>query len=224
MHLLWCQEDDKHHKWAKPIWKSTKKKPEVNKSFSSTSNNPLNQLHVFALHTWLTRHKNRMEFEWFSILFYFFLPQIYPDGQSLSESCQLKSLQSMLDPSEASKHQLNVNTDKKELSKSFCAEEDRLTVVAFETNDSPSAIAMLKTLNVLSLMEPLPPLEIHRDILHTTCKTMWELSYGIQRIDKKGKCLGDICIAAGLEMLYNLNVNERYTIYRVHMASISRQF
>ena len=138
MHLLWCQEDDKHHKWAKPIWKSTKKKPEVNKSFSSTSNNPLNQLHVFALHTWLTRHKNRMEFEWFSILFYLFLPQIYPDGQSLSESCQLKSLQSMLDPSEASKHQLNVNTDKKELSKSFCAEEDRLTVVAFETNDSPS--------------------------------------------------------------------------------------
>ena len=110
----------------------------------------------------------------------------------------------MLDPSEASKHQLNVNTDKNELSKSFCVEEDRLKVVAFETNDSPCAIAMLKTLNDLSLMEPPPPLEIQRDILHTTCKPMWELSYGIQRIDKKGKCPGDICIAAGLEMLYSL--------------------
>ena len=117
----------------------------------------------------------------------------------------------MLDPSEASKHQLNVNTDKNKLSKSFCSEEDRLTVVAFEkTNDSPCAITMLKTLNDLSLMEPLPSLEIHRDILHTTCKTMWELSYGIQRIDKKAKCLGDICIATGLEMLYNLNLNERH--------------
>ena len=115
----------------------------------------------------------------------------------------------MLDPSEASKHQLNVNTDKNKLSKSFCSEEDQLTVVAFEkTNDSPRAITMLKTLNDLSLMEPLPSLEIHRDILHTTCKTMWELSYGIQRIDKKGKCLGDICIATGLENVHNLNINE----------------
>ena len=88
----------------------------------------------------------------------------------------------MLDPSEASKHQLNVNTDKNELSKSFSSEEDRLTVVAFEkTNDSPCAITMLKTLHDLSLMEPLTPLEIHRDILHTTCKTMWELSYGIPK-------------------------------------------
>ena len=86
-----------------------------------------------------------------------------------------------------------------------------MTVVAFEkTNDSPRAIMMLTTLNDLSLMEPMPSLEIHRDILHTTCKTMWELSYGIQRIDKKGKCLGDICITTGLEMLYNLNLNERH--------------
>ena len=106
---------------------------------------------------------------------------------------------------------MNANTDKNELSKSFCAEEDRLMVVAFDkSNDSPCAIAMFKTLNDLSLMEPLPPLEIHRDILHTTCKTMWELSYGIQRIDKKGKCLGDICIATGLEMIYDPNLNERY--------------
>ena len=53
----------------------------------------------------------------------------------------------MLDPSEASKHQLNVNTDKNKLSKSFRVEEDRLTVVAFEkTNDSPCAITMLKTI------------------------------------------------------------------------------
>ena len=89
------------------------------------------------------------------------------------ESCQLKFLQSMLDPSEASKHQLNVNTDKNQLSKSFRAEEDRLTVVTFEkTNDSPCTIAMLKTLNDLSLMEPLPSLEIHRDILHTTCELL----------------------------------------------------
>ena len=67
---------------------------------------------------------------------------------------------------------------------------------------------MLKTLDDLSLMEPLPPLEIHRDISHTTRKTMWELSYGIERIDKKGKCLGDIGIATGLENVHNQNINE----------------
>ena len=111
----------------------------------------------------------------------------------------------MLHPTEASKHHLDVNTDKNKLSKSFHAE----AVVAFEkTNDIPCAIVMLKTLDDLSLMEPLPPLEIHRDISHTTRKTMWELSYGIERIDKKGKCLGDICIATGLENVHNLNINE----------------
>ena len=55
MHLQRCQEDDKHHKRAKPI-ENQPRKPQVNKSFSSTSNNPLNQLHVFALHTWLDSH------------------------------------------------------------------------------------------------------------------------------------------------------------------------
>ena len=58
-------------------------------------------------------------------------------------------------------------------------------------------------------MEPPSSLEIHRNIVHTTHKTMWELSYGIRSIDKKEKCLGDICLATGLEALYNLNLNER---------------
>ena len=137
--------------------------------------------------------------------------QIYQDGQSLSESCELNTLQSMLDPGEASKNQLNINTYKNELSKSFLGERDRLTVVAFDKSDgTPCAIAMFKK-NTYdpSLMEPLPLLQIHRDILQTTRKTIWELSYCIRSVDKKGKCLGDICIATGLEALHNQNLNER---------------
>ena len=117
----------------------------------------------------------------------------------------------MLDPGEASKNQLNINTYKNEVSKSFLGEGDRLTVVAFDkSNGTPCAIAMFKK-NTYdpSLMEPLPLLEIHRDILQTTRKTMWELSYCIRSVDKKGKCLGDICIATGLEALHNLNLNAR---------------
>ena len=58
----------------------------------------------------------------------------------------------MLDPGEASKHHLEVNMVKNKLSKSFHAEEDRLTVVAFDkTNNSPFASAMFKkTLGNLS--------------------------------------------------------------------------
>ena len=117
----------------------------------------------------------------------------------------------MLDPGKPSKYHLDVNTDKDELSKSFRAEEDWLTVVTFDnTNNTPCAIVMFKkTLDYLSLMEHLPSLEIHRDILHSTHKTMWELSYGIRSIDKKGKYLGDSCLATGLEVLDNLNLNER---------------
>ena len=137
--------------------------------------------------------------------------QIYQDGQSLSESCELNTLQSMQDPGKASKNQVNINTYKNELSKSFLGEGDRLTVVAFDKSDgTPCAIAMFKK-NTYdpSLMEPLPLLQIHRDILQTTRKTIWELSYCIRSVDKKGKCLGDICIATGLEALHNQNLNER---------------
>ena len=51
----------------------------------------------------------------------------------------------MLDPGEASKLHLEVNMDKNELSKSFHAEEDRLTVAAFDkTNNTPFSSAMFK--------------------------------------------------------------------------------
>lgn len=60
----------------------------------------------------------------------------------------------------------------------------------------------------LSLMEPLPLLKIHRYILHTSHKK--KLRYCIYNIDKKGKFLEDICIATGLEVLHNLNLNERH--------------
>ena len=86
-----------------------------------------------------------------------------------------------------------------------------LTVVAFDKSDgTPCAIAMFKK-NTYdpSLMEPLPLLQIHRDISQTTRKTILELSYFILSIDKKGKCLADICIATGLEALHNQNLNER---------------
>ena len=119
-------------------------------------------------------------------IYFFFLKQIYQDGQSLSESCELNTLQSMLDPGEASKNQLNINTYKNELSKSFLGEGDRLTVVAFDKSDgTPCAIAMFKK-NTYdpSLMEPLPLLQIHRDILQTTRKTIWELSYCIRSVDE----------------------------------------
>ena len=115
----------------------------------------------------------------------------------------------MLDQSEPLKYQPNVNTYKNELSKSFLGEGDGLTVVVFDkSNGTPIAIKMLKKKTYHpSLMEPLPLLQIHSNILQTTRKTVWKLSYCIRNVDKKGKCLGDICIATGLEALHNLNFN-----------------
>ena len=63
-----------------------------------------------------------------------------------------------------------------------------LTAVAFDKTDgTPCAIAMFKKNTYdLSLMDPLPLLQIHRDISQTTRKTILELTYFIRSIDKKG--------------------------------------
>jgi len=68
----------------------------------------------------------------------------------------------MLDPGEALKNQLTINTYKNKLSKSFVGEGDRLMVIAFhKTNNATSSIVMFKnTLYDLSLMEPLTSLQI----------------------------------------------------------------
>ncbi len=60
-----------------------------------------------------------------------------------------------------------------------------------------------------SQIEPLPLLEIDRDLFNTTRKTIWELSYCIRHVEQKAKCLGDMCVAAGLEALHEQNLNER---------------
>ena len=144
-------------------------------------------------------------------LSFFFLMQIYQDGPSLSDACELNALESLMDPNEASKNHLNVSAYKSELLNGFSGKGERLTVIAFNrTTNTPCAIAMFKKTSYQpSLMKPLPSLDIQRDISHTTRKTMWELKYCIRSIDNKGKSLGDICIAAGLEALHNLNVKER---------------
>ena len=57
MHLRWCQRDDQHYKWEKSIWFQPGRN--IN-SFPFISTSPLDQLDVFALHAWLTRHKKRL--------------------------------------------------------------------------------------------------------------------------------------------------------------------
>ena len=85
-----------------------------------------------------------------------------------------------------------------------------LTVVAFDkTTNTACANAMLKTPYDFSLMESLSSLEIYRDILPASHKTMLELPYCIWSVDKKGQCQEDIFITTGLEAPHNLNLNER---------------
>ena len=111
----------------------------------------------------------------------------------------------MLDPGEPSKYQPNINTYMNELSKSFLGEGDHLTVVALDkSNGTLCAITMFKKSTYdPSLMEPLPLLQIHSNILQTTRQNIWELSYCGRSVNKNRKCLGDICITKTSFLLHS---------------------
>lgn len=142
----------------------------------------------------------------------FLFTQIFRDDQSLATSCDLHSLQEILDPREASNQQMNVSTYRHEISELFSPKtNDRLTVVALDkATNTPCGIATFKkSAYDPSLIQALPSLQIHDSVLNINRKTLWELSYCIRRADKKGKCLGDICISSGLEAVRNKMLNER---------------
>ena len=123
----------------------------------------------------------------------------------------MHSLQTILDTREAARIHLNHVAYNNELTELFSGEGDYLTVVAFEkANRNPCGIAIFeKSPYNPSDIQPLPSVELGDDISTISRKSIWKLSFCIRRADQKGKCLGDICMATGLEAVFNHQLRER---------------
>ena len=131
-----------------------------------------------------------------------------------------QSLVACLDRSEASASMLNITTFKKEVKAIFAAPEEdgpsieHLVVIAYEKDHAniPVGMALFKLKDIHSCrVLSFPLLQGVNFAAATHRNKYWELSYCVRDLAFRGKCIGHVCVSAGLESIRGLSENYGYT-------------